>query len=504
MKKTIEMKRKLIITVLFFGIITTSTFSQKIVWKPKKETPKEVQAGYSVVLNDEIYLIGGQSTNNHFYTETYKYNSTTDSWLQLANIPTGRINFIAATIEETIYTIGGDPFLNKNEAFNNSTWQTKAPMPTGRQHIAGCELNGIIYVLGGLESWDIISDKVEAYNPATNSWTSPTTLPIPKHNIITASYNDEIFVIGGEIRNGTDIWPISQTLEIYNVNSKEWRKGGYLPEHICQGKAIVYNNEIYVIGGWTYDTNFDFIVTNSVWIYNPETNKWRTSTNTPLQISSCGTTIVGNNIYLMGGFRDDLFVSISENMEGTIIPSGNFIPEVYYPLSDKTCKIDELFIWELPDYSFIDDGILTYSANLTNDNNLPTWLSFDQDNRTLTGTPEKLDTLTIIIKVIDNYDASVSDTFKLVVKSSLTGIDQFTNKDNLLIFPNPSKNYIQIQASDHQYKIKYFQILTIDGKIIKEGRLESEQINISDLNKGVFLLNIKTDKRIITKKIVIE
>ena len=123
---------------------------------------------------------------------------------------------------------------------------------------------------------------------------------------------------------------------------------------------------------------------------------------------------------------------------------------------------------------------------------------------TLTGTPEKEDTLTIIIKATDNYDASVSDTFKLVVKSLQTGIDQYTNTEDLLIFPNPAKNYIQVYAArDDHYKFKNFQILTIDGKIIKEGRLESERIDISDLNKGLFLLSIKTDERIFTKKIVV-
>jgi N-acetylneuraminic acid mutarotase len=497
------LKRKLLSTVLFFGLITVSAFSQKIVWKPKKEIPQAVQAGNSVVLDDEIYLIAGQFNNAQFYTETYKYNSTTDTWLELANVPSEKTNFAALTIDDTIYTIGGDPFSNKNEAFNNSTWQTKAPMTTARQHVAGCELNGIAYVLGGLESWEIVSDKVEAYNPATDSWTSPTTLPIPKHNIIAASYNDEIYVIGGEILIGTDIWPISQTLEIYNVNSNEWRTGSNLPEPICQGRTIIYNNEIYVIGGWTYDDNGDFVVTNSVWIYNPETDIWRTSTSTPLPVSTCGTTIVDNNIYLMGGFRDDSFVALSENLEGTIIPSGNFIPEVYYPLSDTTCKVDELFSWELPDFTFIDDDTLSYSASLTNDTNLPSWLFFNTDDVTLTGMPEMEDTLSIIITAIDNYGVSVSDTLRLVIELAVTGIDQFTNKDDLLFFPNPAKKYIQIRASDHQFKIKKFQIFTIDGKIVKEGRLESEQINISDLNKGVFLLNIKTDERIIIKKIVI-
>jgi len=46
--------------------------------------------------------------------------------------------------------------------------------------------------------------------------------------------------------------------------------------------------------------------------------------------------------------------------------------------------------------------------------------------------------------------------------------------------------------------------MEISGKIIKQGRLESEKIDVSGLYKGIFILNLNTNKAIISKKIVIE
>jgi len=95
------------------------------------------------------------------------------------------------------------------------------------------------------------------------------------------------------------------------------------------------------------------------------------------------------------------------------------------------------------------------------------------------------------------YEGSFSDANGL-------GVHQSNEKDVLLIYPNPAKNYIQVQAIDHHHKLESFQILTLDGKIKQGGILKSDRINISGLNTGMFLLNIKTDNGKITKRFVIE
>ena len=48
-----------------------------------------------------------------------------------------------------------------------------------------------------------------------------------------------------------------------------------------------------------------------------------------------------------------------------------------------------------------------------------------------------------------------------------------------------------------------YKINSIDGKLIKQG-VSTKDINVSDLNNGLFFLEIKRDGRVFTEKIVIE
>ena len=62
----------------------------------------------------------------------------------------------------------------------------------------------------------------------------------------------------------------------------------------------------------------------------------------------------------------------------------------------------------------------TYTATLSDDSALPSWLSFDAGTRTFSGTPLNEDVGTIALKVTatDSGSASVTDTFNLTVTNT--------------------------------------------------------------------------------------
>lgn len=73
------------------------------------------------------------------------------------------------------------------------------------------------------------------------------------------------------------------------------------------------------------------------------------------------------------------------------------------------------------------------------------------------------------------------------------------NEEHLTIFPNPAHDILYISNLDITNKILPFQIINIDGKIVQKGLLNSEGIDISSLNSGVFIITINTDKSSINK-----
>lgn len=69
-----------------------------------------------------------------------------------------------------------------------------------------------------------------------------------------------------------------------------------------------------------------------------------------------------------------------------------------------------------------------------------------------------------------------------------------TQENSIYIFPNPSSNEIKVEGLE---KNQRYTILDITGKIIDNGYLENEQvINIQNLEKGIYFLNINEKKAV--------
>lgn len=67
------------------------------------------------------------------------------------------------------------------------------------------------------------------------------------------------------------------------------------------------------------------------------------------------------------------------------------------------------------------------------------------------------------------------------------------------LYPNPVKVNFTIDTNN---KIEQVEIYSINGQLLKA--VKSKKINISDLPKGNYLVKIKTDREIITQKIIKE
>ena len=98
-------------------------------------------------------------------------------------------------IAAVIGGIGGD---NVNEAYDpaTNTWTTKAPMPTPRYDVTAGVVSGIIYVIGGTDSGNVLST-VEAYDPARNIWIGKAPMPTARGSHTSTVVNGIIYTIGG-------------------------------------------------------------------------------------------------------------------------------------------------------------------------------------------------------------------------------------------------------------------------------------------------------------------
>jgi len=79
-----------------------------------------------------------------------------------------------------------------------------------------------------------------------------------------------------------------------------------------------------------------------------------------------------------------------------------------------------------------------------------------------------------------------------------------TDEVKFKIYPNPAQNYINIQFDENEYAQKDIRIIDMSGRIIKTAELYSdmETIDISEIQKGLYILEIRTQNKVYRQKFV--
>ncbi len=100
--------------------------------------------------------------------------------------------------------------------------------------------------------------------------------------------------------------------------------------------------------------------------------------------------------------------------------------------------------------------------------------------------------ITNILKITDYID----------VNNNINNITDISKTSNIVIYPNPAKNYITITGKD----IKSVMITDISGKLVLNIKIYSSKtkINMRDQQEGMYFVKVQTKEGIIVKKILVE
>ena len=127
------------------------------------------------------------------------------------------------------------------------------------------------------------------------------------------------------------------------------------------------------------------------------------------------TGLLFSTLYEQDSYGDGIIDSRLETLY-----KSNYAPTVANPLLDVAVTEDSLFNFQVSSNTFtdVDEGdTLTYSATLADGSPLPSWLSFNADTATFSGTPTNDDvgTFSIAVTADDSKGGTVSDIFDLTV-----------------------------------------------------------------------------------------
>ena len=101
-----------------------------------------------------VYIYGGGTSTTTGDNQVWRWDSTTETWTQLANMPTAKQNIQGAYWNGKIYVPGGYTsalvHITENAIYDiaANTWSTGAPLPTGKSP-ATAAWNGKIFAFGG-------------------------------------------------------------------------------------------------------------------------------------------------------------------------------------------------------------------------------------------------------------------------------------------------------------------------------------------------------------------
>jgi len=226
------------------------------------------------VLDGQIYVGGGFGATRRLD----RYDPSTDTWTNLADLPAGRHHLGVAALSGHIYVVGGH-----DEDANSATdtvwrydpatnaWSDIEPLPQGPRGALGTAvLGGLLYAVGG-SSGDLggpATADVSCYDPITATWSMKAPLQIAREHLAVAPALESIVAAGG--RNGRDeSLALAAATEQYDPAADRWFVGAQLPAPRAGLGAASTRRTVIVVGGERMPDAFA-----DVNQYDPATDQW--------------------------------------------------------------------------------------------------------------------------------------------------------------------------------------------------------------------------------------
>ncbi|KAF7668335.1 hypothetical protein LDENG_00018500 [Lucifuga dentata] len=246
------------------------------------------------VLNNFVYLVGGDKNTSGFRAETrcWRYDPRHNSWCSIQPLHQQHADHCVCVVGGHIYAIGGRDYSNELDSVerydpHTDTWEYVAPLKREVYAHAGAVADGKIYITCGRRGMAYLKETY-CFDPAANHWTACADGPVERAWHGMASVNGRIYAIGGsndERGYRRDVLKVA----CFDPAANSWSMMSPLPAGHGEPGMAVLDNCIYVLGGRSHDKGNRM---KYVHVYNINTDDWESETEFEDRVSGLAACVV--------------------------------------------------------------------------------------------------------------------------------------------------------------------------------------------------------------------
>lgn len=206
-----------------------------------------------------------------------------------------------------------------------------------------------LYVLGG--SNNALLGDIEMIDLNTNQ-VSVLKGKITPRRYFSAVFdgNESIYIFGGMSLKGWALW-FNPSIEVFNTKTKQTTQldDFTLPTRI--NAAVLHENTIYVIGG-DRPSDWGLVATNRMFAFDLETQKWRSMPDMP-SAKATNAVVYQDYIYVVGGYNNDTAMDVFERYD---IKNGRWesLPALPRVTSANSIAVIDNKLFSFGDYQELD------------------------------------------------------------------------------------------------------------------------------------------------------
>ncbi len=171
-------------------------------WTARPDMGQERSSHSSVVLNEQLYVLGGSKNDRLTLYGCERYDPKRGQWLKMANMRVGRAHAAAAVLSGQLYVAGGEGgkggWERSVERYDpkTDTWRAVAPMSTDRSYFSLTAFEGRLWAIGGRGGNFRDLSRVESYDPLTDTWREEAGLKERRRYHAAIKFKGKLYVVG--------------------------------------------------------------------------------------------------------------------------------------------------------------------------------------------------------------------------------------------------------------------------------------------------------------------